>query len=245
MRAVTRRVYDTGARILDWVLVHPAEEVGFTVLVTQLRAIITRMAQLIGDQRSGTIDSRAASDRKQELRRTILSGPIAHLAQIGTLAAVENHELAKTFRFKPTADTYLAFQSAAWDMYKEAQLQKEVLVKHGLSEAVLAEFGSLMNEWDAAVRLGSVGRMIHTAATRELDTLTMDAGRIIRAMDTRNRRRFQSDPQALELWTSARTVLGGRAGAQGRRGAEAPDDSAPQTGNPEGSPPGGGVRPAA
>ena len=71
-----------------------------------------------------------------------------------------------------------------------------------------------MNQWDAAVRLGNVVRMIHTAATRELATLTMDAASIIRAMDTRNRQRFQNDPQALELWISARTVLvGGRGGA--------------------------------
>jgi hypothetical protein len=219
-------VYDAGVRVLDWATAHPDEEMGFTVLVTQLRAIITRMAQLIADQRTGQIDSSAATARKQELRRTILAGPISHLSQIGVLAARENHELGKTFRFKPAAGTYLAFQSAAWEMYKEAQLQKEVLVKHGLSESVLAEFGSLMNEWDAAVRLGSVGRMIHTAATRELDTLTMDAARIIRAMDSRNRQRFQNDPQALELWISARTVLGGP--TRGRKGDEA-----------------GGVRPAA
>ena len=54
---------------------------------------------MITDQRNGLLDSRAATLRKREVRRAITAMPIAHLAQIGALAARKQHELGKTFRF--------------------------------------------------------------------------------------------------------------------------------------------------
>jgi hypothetical protein len=53
MRAVTRRVYDLCVRVLNWTAAHPDDEPGFTVLVAQLQALATRMAQVITDQRNG------------------------------------------------------------------------------------------------------------------------------------------------------------------------------------------------
>jgi hypothetical protein len=236
MRAVTRRVYDLCVRVLNWTAAHPDDEPGFTVLVAQLQALAARMGQVITDQRNGLIDSRAATSRKRERRRTMLAVPITHLAQIGALAAREQHELGKTFRWRPTAGSLVAFQSAARSMYQEAQSHKEVLVKHGLSESVLVEFGKMLDEFDAVVRLGTDGRMTHTAATRELDALTREAGRLVRAMDARNRIRFRNDLPALEQWISARTVLGT---PRGSAEEEAPvvEGGAPDAG--------GEVRPAA
>jgi hypothetical protein len=239
MRAVTRRVYDLCVRVLNWTAAHPDDEPGFTVLVAQLQALAARMAQVITDQRNGLIDSRASTSRKQELRRTMLAVPIAHLAQIGALAAREQHELGKTFRFRPTATSLVAFRSAARAMNEEAQSHKEVLVKHGLSESVLVEFGKMLDEFDAAVRLGTEGRMTHTAATRELEALTREAGRLVRAMDARNRIRFRNDLPALEQWVSARTVLGTPRGSSDV--VETPGPVA-GTGTPDA---GGEVRPAA
>jgi hypothetical protein len=239
MRAVTRRVYDLCVRVLNWTAAHPDDEPGSAVLVAQLQALAARMAQVITDQRNGLIDSRAASLRKREVRRTMLAVPIAHLAQIGALAAREQHELGKTFRFRPTATSLVAFRSAARAMYEEAQSHKEVLVKHGLSESVLVEFGKMLDEFDAAVRLGTEGRMTHTAATRELEALTKEAGRLVRAMDARNRIRFRNDLPALEQWVSARTVLGTPRGSSDV--VETPGPVA-GTGTPDA---GGEVRPAA
>lgn len=95
-------------------------------------------------------------------------------------------------------------------------------------------------------------------ATVELDALTADAGRVVRAvtlgtggrtvhtaatrMDARNCLRFQNDRQALEQWVSARTVLGSPQ-------ATSKDGETPGTlpGPVEGGTPGAGgdVRPAA
>lgn len=78
--------------------------------------------------------------------------------------------------------------------------------------------------------------MTHTAATRELEALTKEAGRLVRAMDARNRIRFRNDLPALEQWISARTVLGTPRGSA--------EETAPvvEGGTPDA---GGEVRPAA
>ena len=48
--------------------------------------------------------------------------------------------------------------------------------------------------------------------------LTKDAGAVVRAMDARNRLRYQDDRQALEQWISVRTVLGAPQAGEGRGG---------------------------
>ena len=215
MRAVARRMYDMGVRVVNWANAHPDDEPGFGVLLARLQALVVRMGDVITAQRNGFIDTRAARSRKQELR-TEVAVPIAHLAQIGALAAREVHELGKTFRFRPAATSQVAFQSASRAMLEAAQTHKEVLVKHGLSESVLVELERMLDQYDAALRLGAEGRMRHTAATRELVALTKEAGRLVRAMDARIRIRYRNDLPALEQWVSARAVLGvPRPGEQG------------------------------
>jgi hypothetical protein len=79
------------------------------------------------------------------------------------------------------------------------------------------------------------------SATREMAALTKEAGAVVRAMDARNRLRFQDDRQALEQWISVRTVLGSPQGPS--KDAEAPEPvSPPESGAPSA---GGDVRPAA
>ena len=237
MTAVTRRVYDMCVRVVNWALAHPDDEPGFVVLLAQLQALVVRMGEVVTAQRNGLIDSRASRSRKQELRSEMLTVPIAHLAQIGALAAREMHELGKTFRFRPAARSQVAFQSAARAMLEAAQTHKEVLVKHGLSESVLVEFEQMLDQFDAAVRLGAEGRMRHTAATRELEALTKEAGRLVRAMDARIRIRYRNDLPALEQWVSARAVLGTPRPVED--GAEPPVEGGGTPGA------GGEVRPAA
>jgi hypothetical protein len=239
MEAVTRSVLEMLVRVVNWLTAHPDDEPGMVVLTTKLRSVMGRMSQVVDDQRKGRIDSRAASVRKEELRRAMLADPIAHLSRIGKLAGREVHELRSLFAFKPTAATQLAFQAAARGMYAAAQSSKEVLVRYGLSESVLAQFGKSLDEYDAAVQLGAQGRTLHTAATRELAALTKEARGIVRAMDARNRLRFEDDRQALEQWVSARTVLG-------KPSAERAGGTAVEGGTQGGAPGAGGdVRPAA
>ena len=233
MNAQSRRRIEMGTRALEFSRAHPDSEPGTTSVVARLEQLIARANETAAAQRNGLIQVRAASARKEELRRAMLAVPIAHLAEVGRAAAREEHELGKTFRFRPGASTFLAFRTAARGMASAAQEHREVLVKYGLSQSVLDQLVQQLDQFDAAVALGMAGRGAHIGATRELRTVSKEIFRSVRVMDGRNRQRFAEDGQLLGSWIGASTVLGTPA----RPGTEP---------EPEGGPPAGGeVRPAA
>jgi hypothetical protein len=208
MDALARRKIEMGTRALEFSRAHPDTEPGTAALTARLEQLLARANQAATAQRDGMIDVRAASARKAELRREMLAVPIAHLAEVGRAAAREEHELGKTFRFKPGASTYLAFRTAARGMAAAAETHKEVLLKHGLSQSVLDEFVRMLDQFDAAVALGNDGRTAHMGATRELRAVSSEIVRAVRVMNGRNRQRFAEDAQLLGSWISASTVLG-------------------------------------
>jgi hypothetical protein len=197
-----------GTRALEFSRSHPDSEPGAASVVARLEQLVSRANQTAAAQRNGLIQVRAASARKEELRRAMLAVPIAHLAEVGRAAAREEHELGKTFRFKPGASTFLAFRTAARGMASAAETHREVLVKHGLSPSVLDQFVQMLDQFDEAVVLGNDGRTAHVGATRELRAVSSEIVRTVRVMDGRNRQRFAEDGQLLGSWISASTVLG-------------------------------------
>lgn len=233
MDARSRRQIEMGTRALEFGRAHPDTDTGYGVSAARLEQLVARAGQIATAQRDGLIDTRAASTRKADLRRAMLSGPIGHLAEVGELAAKEDHELGKTFRFKPGADTYLAFRTAARGMRAAAQAHLEVLVKYGLSESVLEQFGQMLDQFDAALTLGNDGRTAHKGATIELRTVATMITQTVRVMDARNRQRFEEDGLLLGSWLSASKVLGS---PRASSAAAAPEG---------GTPAGGEVRPAA
>jgi hypothetical protein len=230
MDAESRRRIEMGRRALEFCVAHPDTEPGTATVVSRLEQLVARAEDTATAQRNGLLQVHAATLRKQELRRAMRSGAIAHLDGVGREAAREEHELGNTFRFKPGANTYLSFGTAARAMAAAAETHKEVLLKHGLSQPVMNEFVQTLDQFDAAVALGNEGRTAHVGATREIKGVAGEIARTVRVMDARNRQRFAQDGQLLGSWISASTVLG-----IPRPGTE-----------PEGGTPAGGeVRPAA
>jgi hypothetical protein len=88
--------------------------------------------------------------------------------------------------------------------------------KYGLSEAVLAQPGELLDRFDAAVLLSNKGRMAHKGATQQLEALAAELAAVVRTMDTRNRQRFAGSTQLLASWVSASTARDSKRG----RGAD-------------------------
>jgi hypothetical protein len=237
MNAESRRKIEMGNSALKFTGVHPDTDPGAAPAVAKLERLVGRADELAAAQRDGMIDVRAAAARKVALRREMLAVPIAHLAQVGAVAAREEHELGKMFRFKPGASTFLAFRTAARGMASAAEAHKETLEKHGLVPSVLEEFGRMLDEFDAAVALGNDGRVAHLGATRELKAVAQEIVRTVRLMDGRNRLRFAEDGELLGSWLGASRVLRRRrGGTEGGPVAPAPEGTAPA---------GGDVRPAA
>lgn len=238
MNAEARRRIEMGMRALEFSRAHPDADPGYLGAAAKLEQLVARALEGAASQLSGTVDVRAASARKSELRRSMLEVHMAHLAEVGREAAQEDHELGKTFRPKPGRSTYLVFRRAAGIMAEEARAHLEVLVRHGLAASVLDEFVQRLEEFDAAVALGNAGRALHRGATAELDLVAAGIVRVVRVMDGRNRHRFQGDPQLLEQWITASTVLGRRRASEGSSN----EGPAPA---PSPSPEAGDVRPAA
>jgi hypothetical protein len=232
-----------GVRVQEVITAHPDTEPGQVVLEGQLKELRARFEVAAAAQRAGLIDVRSGAEEKRRLRREMLAGPIAHLADIGQLASRERHELPNGFRFKPSADTHAAFRSAARAMQEAALSQKELLLKYGGSESVMALFGELLGQYDAAAALSSQGRAAHTGATGELKLLAGEIVRVVRAMDVRNRVRFKDDRALLGAWINASTVFGSKRSVAGTPAV--PGGGTGQGTAEGGTPAGGDVRPAA
>jgi len=226
-----------GARVLKFNSANPDSDAGYKVTAAKLEQLMQQADAAAAAQRDGLVAVRAASARKEELRRAILAVPVAHLAEVGRAAARDDHELGTAFRFRPGSKTFQSFRVAARGMQLEAQTQREVLVKHGLSESVLEQFGRMLDEFDAAVALGIEGRSKHMGATAQLRFLAVEIARAVRVMNGRNRQRFEENGQALAAWLAASAVLGTpRGGAPETVPAPTPEGGTPSTGE---------VRPAA
>ena len=247
MDAKSRRKIDMGDSALVVSRTRPDSDAGHNVSLAQLEDAVARGKKAAAAQRQALVDLRTSTAQKKELRRAMLQGPIAHLAGVGKLAAKEVPELSKSVLKKPGVGSYLSFLTAARTLQAAAEANKEVLAKFGQSESVLAQFGQLLDQFDAAVSLGKEGRTTHKGATLELRTVATLIAQTVRVMDARNRQRFQDDPQALGSWLSAKQVLGNPNGS----GAAAPADTG-NSGTPAApavpgsdTPAGGDVRPAA
>jgi hypothetical protein len=233
MNGEVRRMLETVERTVHFCDAQPDTDPGHLVSVERLKQVKAEMEQVATTQRAGVIDVHTGALAKRRLRREMLAGPIAHLSEVGGLAKRQHPDLVNKLRYKPGGNTYTSHRTAARSMQTEAEANKEALAKYGLSEAVLQVFGQLLDQFDAAVKLGSDGRAAHTGATRRLEALALEAGQIVRVMDTRNRLRFKNDEQVLGAWITASTVFG-----KGARSAPEPTPAPTQEA-------GGDVRPAA
>lgn len=220
-------------RVVNFSDARPDTDAGHAVSVARMKELQVQMEQLAAMQRTGQIDVHTSALEKRRLRREMLAGPIAHLAEIGGLAGRDHPDLVGKFRYKPSRSNYLAHRTAARSMQAEAVTHKEVLATYGLSEAVLEVFGELLDQFDGVAKVGSDGRAMHTGATKRLKALGLEAVRIVRAMDARNQHRFKNDEQALGAWLTASRVVRRPAGPE----QPGEDGRTPEAG--------GDVRPAA
>ena len=250
MNGSVRRTVEMVGRTVNFCTARPDSDPGQVVLEARLKEVKVQMDEMAGLQRSGVIDVHTAAQEKRRIRRETLAGPVAHLSEVGGLAAKLHPELVGKLRYKPSGGSYLAHMTAARSLQAEAQEHKEALKPFGLSEAVQSVFGQLLDQFDVAVKLSSDGRGKHKGATQKLQALALEGGQIVRAMDARNQQRFKDDQQALAEWLTASTVVGravtGSAAAERPAGGSSPALGQESQGSTQGGTAAGGdVRPAA
>jgi hypothetical protein len=201
---------------------HPDTDPGYNIMAGKLTQLIEQGHGMAVQQHQARSNVHRAAERKRELRREIMTGPIAHMAAVGKFASAEQHELGMIFVFKPNSESYLEFRTIIGTMAATAQTHKEVLIRHGLSEPILEQLIHLLDEFDAAIDLGDSGRIAAVGATQRLNKLATEIARVVRVMDGRIQQRFRNDHEHLSRWISASTVLGRR-----RRGSSStpPEDT--------------------
>ena len=173
----------------------------------RLKVVKAQMEQIAGMQRAGLIDVHTGAIEKRRLRREMLAGPIATCRRFGRLAGRDHPDpVTSSGTSGAGACTWPSNRRA--EHAGEARLTRRCWRTFGLSGAVLEVFGQLLDQFDAAVKVGSDGRAAHTGSTKRLGALALEAGQIVRAMDARNRYRFKNDEQVLGAWISASRVLG-------------------------------------
>lgn len=222
-----------GWRALEFSRAHPDASPGYTAALARLEERLNRAKGLAAQQRDGIIQSRTATLRKQELRRSMKQAQIKHLASVAKVASEEIPGFVQKFVLPKQTNSYLAFLTAARGMEAETVSRKELLAKHGLSETVLQGLTEALNEFEAVSNQGSQGRAAHIAASFELDAVADEVVQVVKVMDGLNRFRFARDGELLRSWEAASDIVA----------TPQPAEVKPETGGPP--PAGGEVRPAA
>jgi hypothetical protein len=233
MNSKTRRKLEMGARVLEFSREHPDVGSGHASALARLEERLARADRLEAQQREGILLSRAATARKQELRRFLKQGLLAHLASVAQAASAEAPELPQKFTLPEATQSYRAFRAAARAIEAEALDRKELLLKHGLAETGLQDLTAALDEFDAMVKQGSDSRIAHVGASFELDEVGDEVVQVVKVMNGFNRHRLSRDGELLASWAAASNVVA------------TPRPSDEETG-PEVTPPAAGdVRPAA
>ena len=94
-------------------------------------------------------------------------------------------------------------------MLEQGEAERELLVKHGLSDTLLDDLAAAVAEFDASVAETNSGRQDHILASAELQTVSEEVVQLVEMMDGLNRYRFQGEPQLLVAWEAARHVVSG------------------------------------
>lgn len=220
MDARTRRTVEMGTRSLEFSHAHPHTSAGYAAALARLQDRLDRAEVLAAQQMEGLRTVRVATARKLELSKLLRGAHLAHVSQVGKVAAREVPELERTFEFRPGTRAYLAFRTAARGMMAEAESHKEVMVRHGLDESVLEGLRVGLDQFDAAVDQGLAGRQAHVGASAELFAVAEEIVQIVRVMDGLNRTRFLNDAEALARWESASNLPARRGSSNGKPAAE-------------------------
>jgi hypothetical protein len=234
MNARTRRRLEMGARALSFSREHGDASAGYIAAVARLADRLVLADHLAQQQRSGTLQVRAATSHKRYLRQTLRRGHLAHIIRVARVAGREVPELAQKFALKRGAIPYEVFRTAARGMANEAQNHRELLVRHGMVDSVLDGLLRALDQFEAASDQGLEGRRMHVGASAKLEQVGDEVVEIVGILDALNRLRFEHDAERQAAWGTASNVIA--APRTSSASEDAPEDEGID---------GGDVRPAA
>jgi hypothetical protein len=209
MNRRVRRRMEMAVRFRDFSRAHPSADASYASVLGRLETTVDQMDALARQQVGGFLSKHSSTVRRQEIRRRLHGGMLRHLVTIAQDASVEDSALTEMFELPPTNATNKVFGAVARKMLEQGQAQKELLVKHGLSEKLLDDLSATVDAFDASVVETNSGVQDHVLARAQLHTLSDDVMLLVGMMDGINRYRFERDPELLVAWKAAKHVVAG------------------------------------
>jgi hypothetical protein len=207
-RQISRRM-EMAVRVREFSDTHPSADPSFATLLGRLKERIDRMVALTGQQVGGFLSKHSSTMRRRDIRRRLRDGLLRHLVTVAEDASAEKPELGGKFEVPSHNLSNARFQAVARKMLEQGQAERELLVKHGLSDTLLTDLAAAVAEFDDSVAETTSGRQDHILAGAELRTVSDEVVQLVAMMDGLNRYRFQKEPQLLVAWEAARRVVSG------------------------------------
>ena len=206
MKASIAKKLERANGVRDFNRAHPSDDPSFVTTSTQLEERIVRAEVLLSQQRAARIAELAAIQRRDDIRSALQSHLLRHVVRYGELAAREKPELIGKFRLPAFSATHKSYLIAAKGMRADALANKELLVKLGLSEAILTAFVQAVDQFEQAIDEVRQSKVAHVGAGADLEVVTNEIFELIELLNTHNRFRFQDDAELLAAWDNIRTI---------------------------------------
>jgi hypothetical protein len=207
VNATLRRRLERAERVRDFLRAQKTEGPE-AIALTRLEELLTRADELAAQQRAGVVASRASIEQRAAVRRALQGKLLRYLAGVGRVAARENAELGAQFRLPKTRATNQAFITLIQGMLAKATEHKDLLVKQGLSDTVLTDIASALEEFEQTLEATRAARREHVGASGDLRAVASEITEQVQLLDGLVRYRFGDDAELMTAWASARNVLG-------------------------------------
>jgi len=208
MNAQLRRRLEMAGRVREFLRAHKTDGVGEGLGLAKLEELVQRGEVLASQQRSGIVERRSSTKRRNNLRRALQTKLLLYLRAVGAVAAKENAELAVQFQVPPSNASHEALLTMARGMLEKATLHKDVLVNRGMSEQLLGDLAGALGEFEQTIEATRAAQRQHIGASADLEAVAAEIAEQVRVLDGLVRYRFGDNAELMGAWASARNVLG-------------------------------------
>jgi hypothetical protein len=207
-RLVSRRL-NMAVRVRDFCDTNPSTDPSFVSVLGRLKDAINRMVLLGSRQVTGVLSRHASIVNRQQVRRRLRDDLLRHLVTIARDVSAEQPALGDKFEIPASNLSSARFFAASKAMLELGSQEKEVLIKHGLSDKLLDDLATAVAEYEGTITATNTSREDHIGARAELQQVSDEVVQLVQMMDGINRYRFKGDPHLLTAWEAAKHVVSG------------------------------------
>jgi hypothetical protein len=206
MNHSTRRIVDMAVRVRDFCRTHPdPTNAGYTAATERLEDRLIRIQALSEQQVSGHLTVTGAVASTEDLRRDIQETMLL-LIGLARAASQEEPELRAGLTRLPVNVSHQEVVTRGRVAIATATSHRDLLLRYGLPDNLLEEFGKQLDEFEAVVNDRNAGRAAHVGARADLSAVKQEIMDLVRQLGAINRYRYRKDAESLAAWKSARNV---------------------------------------